>query len=558
MEQDNSVQAAPEQTIKEGPGSMIPQFALKRPMLTMLSVLSAAILLMLLWWQPKNIGLRWPLSVSVVGLTLMFNALIEGQKPRPTSIILFLITQGLSLIPCFRTEINTVSISVFATIICLLLLVSDFLNGQWWQYRLREHFKTWFVSIPAFFIGLPVLASIAARSRKARTLDEDRKKIGLGVLKGVLIALPLLLIFIFLFSSADLVFKNKVSGFVDWLRNDSFRDLFGRAMLTLLFAIIAGAGLFLTFATHTKKPQFEPDKPLVKAFLGMTETTIVLVSINLLFAFFLIIQFKYFFGGAANIHGAGFTYADYARKGFNELLTVAALAGLLYFGLGSSTRRETGKQKLTFSLLGGLMLAQVGVVLVSAYLRINLYIAKYGLTEIRLIPKIFIFYLAAILVSLVIMEARGRFKRLALVLLTALILFSLTLAVVNIDKTIARTNIERAIQGEKLDYYLLKNRLSIDVVPYLYQLLDSKSLSPEQTDNLAKVLVCRSFSRDAVEEDLTWLDWNNSWSQANAAHSRHTDLRKQYPFEPTTNGYDDGFKIDGTWFSCRYHQDPSD
>ena len=137
MEQDNSVQVAPEQTIKEGPGSMIPQFALKRPMLTMLSVLSAAILLMLLWWQPKNIGLRWPLSVGVVGLTLMFNALIEGQKPRPTSIILFLITQGLSLIPCFRTEINTVSISVFATIICLLLLVSDFLNGQWWQYRLR-------------------------------------------------------------------------------------------------------------------------------------------------------------------------------------------------------------------------------------------------------------------------------------------------------------------------------------------------------------------------------------------------------------------------------------
>ena len=40
----------------------------------------------------------------------------------------------------------------------------------------------------------------------------------------------------------------------------------------------------------------------------------------------MIVQLRYLFGGAALVHvTAGLTYAQYARRGFFELVTVAAL-----------------------------------------------------------------------------------------------------------------------------------------------------------------------------------------------------------------------------------------
>jgi hypothetical protein len=44
----------------------------------------------------------------------------------------------------------------------------------------------------------------------------------------------------------------------------------------------------------------------------------VLSSVVVLFSAFVIIQFQYFFGGAANISIEGYTYAEYARRGFGE------------------------------------------------------------------------------------------------------------------------------------------------------------------------------------------------------------------------------------------------
>lgn len=155
---------------------------------------------------------------------------------------------------------------------------------------------------------------------KAGSVTDKNKKVALGILKGVLIALPVLIVFISLFSSADLIFKNKLGSLMDWLKDDSLKELSSRFWLTFFFTILASAGLWLAFTIGTQKAKIEPDKALWKPFLGLTETSTVLISVNLLFAFFLAIQFKYFFAGEANISAAGYTYAEYARKGFVELL----------------------------------------------------------------------------------------------------------------------------------------------------------------------------------------------------------------------------------------------
>ena len=569
MENEKEISPVADEIVKneaEQPTKLFPKLNLSKPWLTMGSVLLAAIGLMLLWWKFERLGLRWPISVLIVGATMAVNALIQKHKIHRSSMVIFFIALATALIPTFRSEGVTIAISIFATIILLILFVADFFNGHWWQYRVREYFLTFFMSIPAFFIGLPVLLHQGVQYSKLDSGADKNKKIAFGILKGLLIALPVLIIFILLFSSADLIFQDKLGSMMDWLRNDSLKEIASRFWLTLLFTILASAGLWLAFNNGARKAKIEPDKALLQPFLGMTETSIVLISVNLLFAFFLAIQFKYFFAGEANISSTGFTYAEYARKGFVELLFVASLAGLLYYSLASSTRRESPKQRNTFAILGGLLLAQVMVVLVSAHQRILLYTNRFGMTEIRLVPKIFIYFLAAILISLAVMEWKKQFKRLALVLLAALTLFSLTLAVVNIDRSIAHTNIDRALAGDDLDYDLLVNRLSNDAVPYLYEVLDSQQLSKEQQVNLSKVLVCRAhrFESDSPQDQR--LDWNYSWSQASAEHLAHQELMEQFPLEElsyekynqffddnvNTIGHNLGFVIDDNEIFCSY------
>ena len=67
-------------------------------------------------------------------------------------------------------------------------------------------------------------------------------------------------------------------------------------------------------------------------FLGFTEAAVVLGAVVVLFALFVVIQFQYFFGGQTNIGVQGYTYSEYARRGFGELgggglLQPAALPG---------------------------------------------------------------------------------------------------------------------------------------------------------------------------------------------------------------------------------------
>ena len=137
---------------------------------------------------------------------------------------------------------------------------------------------------------------------------------------------------------------------------------------------------------------------------------------------------------------------------------------------------------------------------------------------------------------------------------------------VNIDSSIARTNIERALAGDDLDYDLLVNRLSNDAVPYLYEVLDSRQLSKDLQANLSKVLVCRAHRFDSDSGQDQGLNWNYSWTQAQAGHLAHQELIKQFSLEELSYekynpffddnidsiGHNLGFVIDDNEIFCRY------
>lgn len=532
---------------------LLPKGELKRPGLSLLSLFVAGAILMLLWWNTAEIGMRWSLSVLVVCALYLLNTRLQERKIPLSSWILLSLTLLVSLIPSFRNEEYAKLLSMFLSFVCLVLLSIDFFSGQWWQYRIREYFMVTFSTMVSFFVGFPVIASQAVKSARAPEQKDSGKRLALGILKGILISIPLLLVFTLLFAYADAIFESKVDSLFEWLRADFFSQLLGRVLLTLFFTWLLAAALWLLVAHSSKPKSIEPDAPLFKPVLGMTETIITLVSLNLLFAFFLIIQFQYLFAGEANITQAGFTYAQYAERGFRELLFVAAIAGLVYYSLASITRRQTKTKKLLFSLLGGLLLLQVGVVLVSAYQRIVMYVQAYGLTSYRFIPQIFIFFLAAILLSLVLMELTEKFKRLALILLSAALLFVFTLAVIDVDTSIVRHNIDRAIEGEELDYAFLANSISTDAETYLFETLNSGGLPQTLQANLEKVIACRVADFEVNHRYLkdSALNQNLSTLKAEALYKQNQQLLEKWPLEliDPVNDYL-GFVIEGNEIFC--------
>ena len=114
----------------------------------------------------------------------------------------------------------------------------------------------------------------------------------------------------------------------------------------ILFWAYVLAGIYLHAATKSQDEKLlGEEKPIITPFIGFTETGIVLGSVTILFILFVIVQFQYFFGGNANIGVEGYTYSQYARRGFNELLMVAIFSLLMVLGLGTVTKRENALQR---------------------------------------------------------------------------------------------------------------------------------------------------------------------------------------------------------------------
>jgi len=311
-----------------------------------------------------------------------------------------------------------------------------------------------------------------------------------------------------------------------------------QVVLVLLFTYF-GFGALWHALTKTQQPQpVEPDQPLVRPFLGMTESTIILASLIVLFGAFVLVQVRYFFGGGANISTEGYTYAEYARRGFFELVVVALFTWLVHYGLASFTRRETRRERTTFTLLGILLLLLTGVILVSAFQRLSLYEAAYGFTRDRLVAHIFMIFIGLALVVSIVLEVTRGFKHMALSLLLGLLAFSLTLTFVNVDATIARQNIEHAMAGYPLDAaYLARMTISEDAVPELFRYFDSGKLSPELYDELGKVITCRKARY--------WDRWfyDRFWASQHASRAKALELylAHEQALDPfALIGYQDG------------------
>ncbi len=255
--------------------------------------------------------------------------------------------------------------------------------------------------------------------------------------------------------------------------------------------------------------------------LGAVEIGVVLGSLNVLFASFVLVQLRYFFGGAAWVmSAAGVTYADYARRGFFELVWVAALVLPLLLGFHHLLREGRARDEKVFRLLAGTQVALLFVIMASAIGRMRLYQSEYGLTELRVYTTAFMFWLALVFVwfawTVLARRERARFAAGALI---AGCLVAAALHLLNPDALIVRANAALVGRGHAFDAAYAAS-LSADAAPAL--LRDAlPRLSPNERCRVARQLLARWSPDTHAAPD--WRTWN--WSRAAAARlvAAHND-----------------------------------
>ncbi len=464
------------------------------------------------------LGISFPIWAVLCVTALLGLAALEGIRPTRPELVLVIPIMFFALMSFLRLEPLTVFLDVFLTLALFALWVRTFRDGRlidfgWVDYGLALIL----VPLEAWIRPWPV-AQTAWRQVAGEHGTRSRF---LAVLRGLLLAIPVLVVFVALFESADLVFAGYVEEALRWLDIERLSQLLRRVLIVILGAVFFLGALVIALRSTSKRHLIGLKQPLISPFLGYVESVVVLGAVDLLFTVFVAIQFAYLFGGQANITAAGYTYAEYARRGFGEMVMVAFLSLGLIMALGAWTQREGKHQKHWFNGLSAVLVGLVGAILVSALKRLLLYENAYGFTRLRTYTHVAIVWMGILFVVFLALLFAERLRRFAPVVAMVVLGFTATLNLLNVDAFIVRQNTARLSQTGEIDIQYLVS-LSDDAVPGLIGLIE---MTPEAVrTELLPQLACRHAD---LTERSQWMGWQSHHQSRASAERLFIDIEQE-------------------------------
>jgi len=346
------------------------------------------------------------------------------------------------------------------------------------------------------------------------------KSVAGRVVIGLLVAIPFIILFTILLSSADKAFADFVQDFLKNTFGNIFAD-FSTAMSTLSKIVIAiilsiysmiyyygVASRDSYFARQMANKEKEELKSPKRSWDAIS-VSVFLFALNIVFVIFLIFQIKYLFGGEQNIIGseASLNYADYARRGFGELSVVSFLVFLITMVLSVKTQIITTAHKLLFKINSVVLVLSTMLIGYSAFMRLGLLQEAYGFTGLRmfgLITEIFISIMLLIVIISLFIKRTSRLLNLSFSI--ALILYCATFILLPMDRVVAELNYQRFKETQQIDVFYLFKR-NDEVIPVLVRLAQD----PDMT-NTQKLIVLdeleERYNNRIKDQEMKWQSYN--------------------------------------------------
>ena len=437
---------------------------------------------------------RQPLGISIPITVLAVLGLVTAASPRrgPADALdwwLPVTAVVASIGPFLRTDPTVVALDLVLIIVAIAAW-SVAVSGVAVTRRTAVAVTELAVEASAAIVGAPVwlLRRVAGEGALAHVVASAGRLAPL--VRGVIIAVPIVVGFAVLLGSADAVFGRAI--------DDAFRfsfdpeDVVGRTLFTVIAAAMV-CGPVAVAAGIVGSPRF-PIQAFTTAGIGdteegvpadatgapragRTEALVVLVAVDLLFGAFAAVQVVFLFGGTDTLVAIGMTYSDYARQGYFQLVGVVALAGLLVMGAHHAVGRTRALVVAALALL-----ALTGLILVSAAVRMSLYQGAFGWTELRFFVAASIGWLGAGVVAAFVLLAIARMRWLPHALAMSAVAVTLAVSAIGPQAFVMQENVARVLDpsrvapgghaGLDIDYVVT---LGDDAIPALVAALPALS-----------------------------------------------------------------------------------
>lgn len=304
-----------------------------------------------------------------------------------------------------------------------------------------------------------------------KSRKEKRSNVLARVAIGVVLAIPVLIVLTVILMDADAVFgviMNKIikSAVV------ANENIFGHIAAISIVAIYLTGYIYNLKnlkPSKTDLPQFKIDVVIGSTFLSL---------INILFLFFCVIQTAFLFTGGYMSLPEGIVYSAYAREGFFQLLFVTVINfGVLLIFL--KLFPECVKSKLVKSLIIMLCIF-TGILILSSFYRMFLYIDAYGFTDIRMMVITFLFMETVLIAVTLRYLYKPNFDFLKIYIYIA-VAFYILVNITSSAYVVGRLNINRFYAGKDLDIVPLCR--SAETAGLLAEVFESDEFSIRLTDD---------------------------------------------------------------------------
>ncbi|HKS07298.1 MAG TPA: DUF4173 domain-containing protein [Gemmatimonadaceae bacterium] len=355
--------------------------------------------------------------------------------------------------------------------------------------RIRDVIAAGLYTMRDMLGGAPVMALTEI---EPHTFAPVRGATSWTAMRALLITAPLVLVFTVLLSRADPVFASAFDAF-----QFDFTTFVPHVVLAGVFAWLTAGwirGSLLGVARRAAIPERIPLR------LGHAEIATSLGAVIALFTVFVSLQVRWLFGGADVVLATtGLTVAEYARRGFFELVTVATLVcPLILVTRAAIEDRDVIARHRQLSFV---LIVLLAAIVASALLRMQLYVTHFGLTTDRLYATALMVWLGVVFGAMALTVLRGRGRAFAAVSMLTGFATLFALNAVNPEGLVARVNLGRSENGARVVDYEYLARLSGDAAPLVANALRAAQPTTESC-RAAKSLRWRWVRADGVSWNL--------------------------------------------------------
>jgi hypothetical protein len=463
------------------PSSEAPAYS-RAPVRALAAISVLGVVVSALTWRLGDAGIGWLLVDGVLVAAIVVG--LGRGRPGAAAFVLGAASMWLAVATCWRASDWALATALPGSV--MTLLGAGLLAAR--RARLRDVGNLPHASLDALR-ALPGGIVDAARL-PGNALGTAAREGALGVLRGLLIGVPVALLFTALLA-ADVSFRHAVERILG--RSGDGIDL-------TLWTLATFCGLLVSFSLLHRLQRARDDRlarvtlpaPLPYRTEGDAAVitfarprtgprvrpltwAVVLSQVLAVFAVYVLANASTLFEGHAQLRGPGTgTYAGYLHEGFTQVSIATLLAvACVVFGHVLLRPREGAVRIPGGRLLVGIelgLLALVGVTLASCAHRLSLYEEAYGYTHLRLAVWLLQLGVAGLLAMTAARCLARAWTGWGAALTWSGVSFTLLAGSLDADGRIARCNVDRAHQGAPLDLDYLAS-LSEDargVLPEVY------------------------------------------------------------------------------------------